>query len=102
MAASSEAATSPRRSSASAPPTRASAPGRPQTNGHVEVLRWRILDQCWRPAFARYLHLRFTGLKREFEPCINYFNYDRVRYGRQTLGRIPAELVYGACKLEAR
>jgi transposase InsO family protein len=28
--------------------------GRPQTNGHVEALHKTILDECWRPAFARY------------------------------------------------
>ncbi len=27
--------------------------GRPQTNGHVEALHKTILDECWRPAFAR-------------------------------------------------
>ena len=39
--------------------------GRPQTNGHVEALHKTILDECWRPAFARYLYLRFEGLRRE-------------------------------------
>ena len=29
--------------------------GRPQTNGNVEALHKTILDECWRPAFARYL-----------------------------------------------
>jgi transposase InsO family protein len=29
--------------------------GRPQTNGHVERLHRTILEECWRPAFARYL-----------------------------------------------
>ena len=36
--------------------------GRPQTNGHVERLHRTILEECWRPAFARYLQVRFTGL----------------------------------------
>jgi transposase InsO family protein len=39
--------------------------GRPQTNGHVEALHRLILEECWRPAFPRYLHVRFTGLKRD-------------------------------------
>ena len=30
--------------------------GRPQTNGNVEALHKTILDECWRPAFARYLY----------------------------------------------
>ena len=36
--------------------------GRPQTNGHVERLHRTILEECWRPAFARFLQVRFTGL----------------------------------------
>ena len=76
--------------------------GRPQTNGHVEALHRTILDECWRPAFARYLHLRFTGLRRELETYVDLFNFDRAHHGRLTRGRIPGELVYGARKMEAR
>src|SRR5215213_4884742 len=44
----------------------AQAPGRrsrrinagwPQTNGNMEALHRTILDDCWRRAFARFLHL---------------------------------------------
>jgi transposase InsO family protein len=76
--------------------------GRPQTNGNVEALHKTILDECWRPAFARYLHLRFTGLKRELETYLHYYNFDRLHHGRLTRGRIPADVVYGARKMEAR
>ena len=37
--------------------------GRPQTNGHVERLHRTILEECWRPAFARYLQVRYSGLQ---------------------------------------
>src|SRR5947207_5470416 len=47
-----------------ATPTRIRA-GRPQTNGAVESLHKTILEECWRPAFARYLQLRFHGLRRD-------------------------------------
>jgi len=76
--------------------------GRPQTNGHVEALHKTILEECWRPAFARYLYPRFTGLRRELERYLAFYNYDRVHHGRLTRGRIPAEIVYGARKMEAR
>jgi transposase InsO family protein len=76
--------------------------GRPQTNGNVEALHRIILDECWRPAFARYLHLRFTGLRRELETYLDYYNFDRVHHGRLTHGRIPGDVVYGARKMEAR
>jgi transposase InsO family protein len=77
-------------------------PGRPQSNGHVEALHRVILDECWRPTFARYLHLRFEGLKRELAAYIHDYNNDRVHHGRLTRGRIPADIVYGARKMEAR
>jgi transposase InsO family protein len=76
--------------------------GRPQTNGHVEALHKTILDECWRPAFARYLHPRLAGLRRELDTYLRYYNHDRVHHGRLTQGRIPADIVYGAHKMEAR
>jgi transposase InsO family protein len=76
--------------------------GRPQTNGHVEALHKTILDECWRPAFARYLYPRFTGVRRELERYLAYYNHDRVHHGRLTRGRIPADIVYAARKMEAR
>jgi transposase len=76
--------------------------GRPQTNGHVEALHKTILAECWRPAFARYLYPRYTGLKRELERYLVYYDYDRVHHGRLTRGRIPGDIVYGARKMEVR
>jgi transposase InsO family protein len=76
--------------------------GRPQTNGHVEALHKTILDECWRPAFARYLYPRYTGLRRELDTYLAFYNHDRVHHGRLTRGRIPADLVYGARKMEHR
>ena len=76
--------------------------GRPQTNGHVEALHRLILDECGRPAFARYLYPRFTGLRRELVRYLEEYNFDRVHHGRLTQGRIPADIVYGARKMEAR
>jgi transposase InsO family protein len=76
--------------------------GRPQTNGNVEALHKTILDECWRPAFARYIYPRYTGLRRELDTYLTYYNTDRVHHGRLTRGRIPADIVYGARKMEAR
>jgi transposase len=76
--------------------------GRPQTNGHVEALHRLILEECWRPAFARYLYPRYTGLRRELDRYLTHYNIDRVHHGRLTRGRIPADIVYGARKMETR
>jgi hypothetical protein len=48
-----------------------------------------MLEECWRPSFARYLHVRFTGLKRDLEQWLDYYDFDRVHNGRLTRGRIP-------------
>jgi transposase len=76
--------------------------GRPQTNGHVERLHRTILEECWRPAFARYLYLRFSGLRRDLTHYLRDYNFDREHHGRITNGRRPADVVYGAHKMEPR
>lgn len=76
--------------------------GRPQTNGNVEALHKTILDECWRPAFARYLYPRLTGLRRELDTYLSYYNTDRVHHGRLTQGQIPADIIYGAHKMKTR
>src|SRR5215213_5237603 len=76
--------------------------GRPQTNGHVERLHRTILEECWRPAFARYLQVRYSGLRRDLTRYLHTYNYDREHHGRKTAGRCPADLVYGARKMEPR
>jgi transposase InsO family protein len=76
--------------------------GRPQTNGAVEALQRTILEECWRPAFARYLQVRFTGLKRDLARYLDYYDFDRAHTGRLTRGRIPGEIVYGAGKVRVR
>jgi transposase InsO family protein len=76
--------------------------GRPQTNGHVERLHRTILEECWRPAFARYLYLRFSGLRRDLAAYLHDYNHHREHHGRITRGRCPAELVYGARKMKPR
>jgi transposase InsO family protein len=76
--------------------------GRPQTNGHVERLHRTILEECRRSAFARFLQVRFTGLRAELERYIHYYNHQRADTGRITAGRTPAESFYGARKMEPR
>jgi transposase InsO family protein len=76
--------------------------GRPQTNGHVERLHRTILEECWRPTFARYLQVRFSGLRRDLAHYLHDYNFDREHHGRITQGRRPADLVYGARKMEPR
>ncbi len=76
--------------------------GRPQTNGHVENLHKTILDECWRPSFARYLHVTSTGLRRDLAEYLHLYNTDRAHTGRITQGRIPADILDPAHKMRPR
>lgn len=63
--------------------------GRPQTNGAVERVQGTILQECWKPAFVRYLIVKLTGLQRELVTYLKYYNEDRAHQGRHTKGRTP-------------
>lgn len=72
--------------------------GRPNSNGCVERLQLTILEECWRPAFARSLAPKTTALQQDLAEYLDYFNYDRAHTGRLTKGRVPADIVHGARK----
>ena len=52
--------------------------GRPQTNGCVERVQQTILEECWKPCFARYLTPQITGLRRDLNQYLHYYNTDRA------------------------
>jgi transposase InsO family protein len=67
--------------------------GRPQTNGCVERVHGTILEECWKPLFARYLIPRYTGLRLDLDRYVRYYNDDRAHTGRWNRGRTPAEVI---------
>ena len=71
--------------------------GRPQTNGCVERVQQTILEECWKPAFARYLIPKQTGLRLDLERYLRHYT-ERAHTGRWTHGRTP-EAVLGKAKL---
>jgi hypothetical protein len=46
--------------------------------------------------------VRYSGLKRHLDNYLESYNFEREHHGRITAGRCPAELVYGARKMEPR
>jgi len=72
--------------------------GRPNSNGCVERVQLTILEECWRPAFARSLVPKMTALSQDLDEYLDEYNYDRAHTGRLTNGRVPADIVFGARK----
>jgi transposase InsO family protein len=72
--------------------------GRPNSNGCVERLQLTILEECWRPSFARSLVPKMTALQRDLDEYLTAYNLDRAHTGRLTNGRVPADIVFGARK----
>ena len=72
--------------------------GRPQTNERVQET---ILDECWKPAFARYLISKSTGLRLDLDRYLDYYNTDRAHTGRWTKGRTPDDVI-GKVKMWSR
>lgn len=77
-------------------------PGRPATNGAVERVQRTILEECWRPSFARSLVPKLGGLVRDLEAYLRFYNEERAHTGRLTNGRTPLEALIGARKMRPR
>jgi transposase InsO family protein len=72
--------------------------GRPNSNGCVERVQLTILEECWRPAFARSLVPKSTALQQDLDEYLLEYNHDRAHTGRLTQGRVPTDIVHGARK----
>jgi len=77
-------------------------PGRPTTNGAVERVQRTILEECWRPSFARSLVPRIGGLERDLASYLRFYNEERAHTGRYTKGRTPWQTLIGARKMRPR
>ena len=71
---------------------------RPQTNGCVVRLQGTILQECRKPAFARYLIPAYLALTEDLERSLGYYDFDRIHTGPWTRGRTPAQVI-GADKM---
>ncbi len=76
--------------------------GRPATNGAVERAQRTILEECWRPSFARSLVPKLNGLSRDLAAYLRYYNEERAHTGRLTAGRTPLQALIGARKMRPR
>ena len=77
-------------------------PGRPATNGAVERVQRTILEECWRPSFARSLVPKLGGLVRDLDAYLVEYNTERAHTGRLTRGQTPYQALVGARKMRPR
>jgi transposase InsO family protein len=77
-------------------------PGRPTTNGAVERVQRTILEECWRPSFARSLVPKIGGLERDLASYLRFYNTERAHTGRYPKGRTPWQTLIGARKMRPR
>jgi len=67
--------------------------GAPRPTVASSAFSARSCRKCWRPAFARYLIPKLTGLRLDLDRYPHYYNSDRAHTGRLTKGRTPEELI---------
>lgn len=76
--------------------------GRPATNGAVERVQRTVLEECWRPSFARSLVPKLHGLTRDLAAYVRFYNEERAHTGRLTRGQTPLQALIGARKMRPR
>ena len=77
-------------------------PGRPTSNGSVERVQRTILEECWRPSFARSLVPKLGGIERDLTSYLAFYNTERAHTGRYPQGRTPWQTLIGARKMRPR
>lgn len=59
----------------------------------MERLQRTILEECWKPAFARHLIPRHQGLRRDLARNLDDYNFERAHTGRWNRGGALAEVL---------
>ena len=67
--------------------------GRPQSNGKVERVQGTLLTEFYQPVLSRYVEPSITGLRRDLEDYLRYYNWERAHSGKWNKGRTPAEII---------
>ncbi len=73
--------------------------GRPQSNGKVERVQGTILEECYQPALIGYITPSITGLRRDLNNYLNYYNYRRPHRGKWNKGKPPTQIIHPNQKL---
>jgi transposase InsO family protein len=67
--------------------------GRPQSNGKVERVQRTLLEEFYQPTLINYVEPSITGLRRDLDAYLTYYNYHRAHHGRWNQGATPATIM---------
>ena len=67
--------------------------GRPQTNGKVERVQRTLLEEFYQPTLIGYTEPSITGLRRDLNHYVAYYNHQRPHHGRWNQGATPATIM---------
>jgi len=73
--------------------------GRPQSNGKVERAQGTLLEEFYQPALIGYAQPSITGLRRDLDRYLGYYNWQRAHHGKWNQGQPPATIIKPATKL---
>ena len=73
--------------------------GRPQSNGKVERVQGTILEECYQPALIGYVEPSITGLRRDLNDYLTYYNHHRPHRGKWNKGKPPTQIIHPNQKL---
>lgn len=67
--------------------------GRPQTNGKVERVQGTMIEELYQPTLIGYVEPSITGLRRDLNDYLTYYNHHRRHRGRWNQGATPASII---------
>jgi len=67
--------------------------GRPQSNGKVERVQGTMIQELYQPTLIGYVEPSITGLRRDLEAYLKYYNHKRRHRGRWNKGATPASII---------
>ena len=65
----------------------------------MEGVQRIILDECYQPALIGYVEPSITGLRRDLNDYLTYYNHQRPNHGKWNQGTSPATIMIPNPKL---
>jgi transposase InsO family protein len=67
--------------------------GRPQSNGKVERVQGTMIQELYQPTLIGYVEPSITGIRRDLDAYLTYYNHKRRHRGRWNKGATPASII---------